>query len=102
MNLRAVRGPGSGPRAARRYGALDEQTIDGRVNGARRSSGRTGGSRWWAVAAMLPAGEALAAPSQEDCDRRNNNTYQKILECVRLDQVRAHQAALQEIADENG
>lgn len=51
---------------------------------------------------MLPAGEALAAPSQEDCDRRNNNTYQKILECVRLDQVRAHQAALQEIADENG
>ena len=55
-----------------------------------------------AVAAMLPAGEALAAPSQEDCDTRNNNTYQKILECVRLDQVRAHQAALQEIADENG
>lgn len=51
---------------------------------------------------MLPAGEALAAPSQEDCDTRNNNTYQKILECVRLDQVRAHQAALQEIADENG
>ena len=55
-----------------------------------------------ALAALLPAGEALAAPSQRACDRRNNNTYQKILECVRLDQVREHQAALQEIADENG
>ena len=55
-----------------------------------------------ALAALLPAGEALAAPSQRSCDQRNNNTYQKILECVRLDQVRAHQAALQEIADENG
>jgi Zn-dependent M28 family amino/carboxypeptidase len=55
-----------------------------------------------ALAALLPAGEALAAPSQRSCDRRNNNTYQKILECVRLDQVREHQAAFQAIADENG
>ena len=56
----------------------------------------------FAVAAMLTTGEALAAPPQEDCDGRANNTYPKILECIRLDQVRAHQAALQEIADENG
>ena len=54
-----------------------------------------------AVAAVLPAGEALAAPSQAGCDGRANNTYPKILECIRLDQVREHQAALQEIADEN-
>jgi Zn-dependent M28 family amino/carboxypeptidase len=55
-----------------------------------------------AVAAMMPAGEALAAPAQKACNVRHNNTYPKLLECIRLDQVREHQAALQEIADENG
>jgi Zn-dependent M28 family amino/carboxypeptidase len=54
-----------------------------------------------AVAAMVPAGEAVAAPSQTACNTRENNTYPKILECVRLDQVRAHQAALQAIATAN-
>jgi Zn-dependent M28 family amino/carboxypeptidase len=54
-----------------------------------------------AVAAVLPAGQATAAPSQRACDTRANNTYPKMLECVRLDQVREHQAALQRIADEN-
>jgi Zn-dependent M28 family amino/carboxypeptidase len=44
----------------------------------------------------------VAAPSQDGCDDRNNNTYAKLLECVRLDGVRAHQAALQDIADANG
>jgi Zn-dependent M28 family amino/carboxypeptidase len=56
----------------------------------------------FAVAAMASAGQAMAAPPQEDCDGRANNTYPKILECVRLDQVRAHQAALQAIATANG
>jgi Zn-dependent M28 family amino/carboxypeptidase len=56
-----------------------------------------------AVAAAVPgAGEALAAPSQAGCDARANNTYPKILECVRLGEVREHQAALQAIADANG
>jgi len=50
---------------------------------------------------MLPAGEALAAPSQAGCDDRANNTYKKLLECVRVGQVREHQAAFQEIADAN-
>jgi len=50
---------------------------------------------------MLPAGEALAAPSQTGCDDRANNTYKKLLECVRVGQVREHQAAFQEIADAN-
>ena len=54
-----------------------------------------------AVAAVLPAGEALAAPAQAGCDARTNNTYPKLLECVRLSEVRDHQAALQAIADEN-
>ncbi len=55
-----------------------------------------------AVAALMPAGEAMAVPSQKACDTRNNNTYQKILECVRLSEVREHQAAFQAIADANG
>jgi Zn-dependent M28 family amino/carboxypeptidase len=54
------------------------------------------------VAALLPAGQAVAAPTQKACDKRANNTYQKLLECVRVGQVRQHQAALQEIADDNG
>jgi Zn-dependent M28 family amino/carboxypeptidase len=53
-----------------------------------------------ALAAIIPAG-AAQAQSQTACDNRANNTYPKILECMRLGQVREHQAALQEIADEN-
>jgi Zn-dependent M28 family amino/carboxypeptidase len=55
-----------------------------------------------ALATVLPAGKAQAAPSQADCDARPNNTIPKMLECVRVGQVRAHQAALQAIADANG
>ena len=45
---------------------------------------------------------ATAAPAQTGCDARTNNTYTKMLECVRLEGVREHQAALQRIADANG
>ena len=55
-----------------------------------------------ALATALPAGKAQAAPSQADCDGRANNTPDKIIECIRVGQVRAHQAALQAIADANG
>ena len=55
-----------------------------------------------ALAALVSVNAAVAQVSQRACDRRNNNTYQKLIECIRLDQVRAHQAALQEIADANG
>jgi Zn-dependent M28 family amino/carboxypeptidase len=55
-----------------------------------------------AAAALVPAGEAVAAPSQTACDNRTNNTYAKVLECVRLGEVREHQAALQAAADQNG
>jgi Zn-dependent M28 family amino/carboxypeptidase len=41
-------------------------------------------------------------PVQQACDQRDNNTYAKLLECVRLEEVREHQAALQAIADEHG
>ena len=51
---------------------------------------------------LLPAAPAAAAPTQADCDGRTNSTYAKLLECVRVGQVRQHQAAFQAIADENG
>jgi Zn-dependent M28 family amino/carboxypeptidase len=61
---------------------------------------------WGAVAVLaigvLPAGETAAAPSQRACNTRNNNSYDKLLECVRLSRVRKHQEALQAIADANG
>jgi Zn-dependent M28 family amino/carboxypeptidase len=51
---------------------------------------------------LVAADAALAQVSQRGCDRRNNNKYKLLTECIRLDQVRAHQAALQAIADANG
>ena len=53
------------------------------------------------LAAVLPAVPATAAPSQNACETRNNNTYEKLLECLRVDEVREHQAALQVAADAN-
>ena len=55
-----------------------------------------------ALVALVSVNTASAQVSQRACDKRNNNTYQKLLNCIRIDQVRAHQAALQEIADDNG
>jgi Peptidase family M28/PA domain len=52
------------------------------------------------AALLLPVPAALAAPA-DACDRKTNNTYRKLLECVTLEGVREHQAALQEIADNN-
>jgi len=51
-----------------------------------------------ALATALSAQSSSAKPSQS-CANRTNNTYDKLLECVTLDGVRAHQAALQKIAD---
>lgn len=44
----------------------------------------------------------LAAGAPAACATRPNNTHAKLLECVTLEGVRAHQAALQAIADANG
>ena len=41
----------------------------------------------------------LAGPA--GCDIRTNDNFKKLLECVTLDGVREHQAALQDIADAN-
>jgi len=48
-----------------------------------------------ATFSITPAAVAGSA----SCDDRVNNTLEKLLECVTLDGVRAHQAALQAIAD---
>jgi aminopeptidase Y len=53
------------------------------------------------VLAVVPMANA-DAHSTDDCDEGVNNTYRKLLECVTLDGARAHQAALQAIADANG
>jgi aminopeptidase Y len=65
-----------------------------------------------AVAALLaacgggespgPTEQASAVEVSPSCESRVNNTFGKLLECVTLDGVRAHQAALQAIADANG
>ena len=43
---------------------------------------------------------SIAGPAS--CDNRVNNTQEKLQECVTIDGVREHQAALQAIADANG
>jgi Zn-dependent M28 family amino/carboxypeptidase len=50
---------------------------------------------------LVAAPAAVAAPPAQACDRRTNNTYQKLLECVTLEGVREHQAQFQKIADAN-
>ncbi len=48
------------------------------------------------VTALLPSVASAAPPS---CDNRTNNTINKLLECVTVEGVRAHQAAFQAAAD---
>ena len=52
-----------------------------------------------ALAVSWAGGSAMAGPAA--CGSRVNNTHAKLLECVTLEGARAHQAALQAIADAN-
>jgi Zn-dependent M28 family amino/carboxypeptidase len=55
------------------------------------------------VALGPPSSASLpGADSSPSCDTRTNNTLDKLLECVTIDGVRAHQAAFQAAADANG
>jgi Zn-dependent M28 family amino/carboxypeptidase len=54
------------------------------------------------VALVIPLHAGLADAGPKACEKRNNNTAAKLLECVTLEGVREHQAALQAIADDNG
>ena len=52
---------------------------------------------------MVGAPAASAAPpTAAICEARNNDNFDKLLECVTLEGVREHQAAFQAIADANG
>lgn len=51
------------------------------------------------VGSTLVAAPSGAAPSQQGCDKRSNNTYDKLLECVRVEGVLEHLEAFQAIAD---
>ena len=55
-----------------------------------------------ALAGLLIPTTVEARPGQNACERRNNNQYDKLLDCVTLAGVREHQAAFQAIADANG
>jgi Zn-dependent M28 family amino/carboxypeptidase len=54
-----------------------------------------------AVVALLATAPGATAISPEACAKRVNNVYHKLLTCVTLEGVRAHQAAFQAIADAN-
>ena len=57
------------------------------------------------AAALLPLAtseSASAGHGRAPCERRNNNSYKKLLKCVTFAGVREHQTALQAIADANG
>ncbi|MCD2443805.1 M28 family metallopeptidase [Agromyces sp. SYSU K20354] len=55
-----------------------------------------------AALALVPTGTAIAAPSAQGCENRNNTTIASLLECVDADGAMEHLEAFQEIADENG
>ncbi len=56
---------------------------------------------WWVGASLaLSTASAVAGPAA--CDNRNNNTHAKLQECVTVQGVRTHLAALQAIATANG
>jgi aminopeptidase Y len=54
-----------------------------------------------ALCALLAFSPGAVMAQAENCATRDNNTFDKLLQCVTLDGVRVHQAALQAIADAN-
>jgi aminopeptidase Y len=54
-----------------------------------------------AAPAVVVVPATLALAGDPGCDTRTNDNFKKLLECVTLDGVREHQAALQAIADAN-
>lgn len=88
---------------------LGVSTIAGAALLLASCGGGTGGAQPDTAAAQgegrLPpltkeAAESKASPTV--CKHRVNDNFQKLLECVTLEGVRRHQAALQAIADANG
>lgn len=87
-----------------------------KVRVARIRSGWTGAKAAVAAAALVGCGgggedgsstsavseRAHALGAAASCNNRVNDSFSKLLECVTVNGVRAHQAALQAIADANG
>ena len=67
---------------------------------ARRAVALTAAGATALALAIVPATAAAAAPGNA-CDKRNNNTVAKLLECVSADGAMEHLQAFQQIADEN-
>ena len=57
--------------------------------------------RYVALCALLALAPGPALAQADNCATRANNTFDKLLDCVTLEGVRSHQAALQAIADAN-
>ncbi len=66
------------------------------------TDGESGAGPSASGASLKAATSGSSSSSSSSCDARVNNTLGKLLECVTLDGVREHQAALQAIADANG
>lgn len=66
---------------------------------------RAGGAAFAAtlVGALIPAVTASAQPAQAapSCDKRTNNTFTKLLDCVSAEGALEHQRAFQRIADQS-
>ncbi len=54
------------------------------------------------IAVLCASLPGLANAQMQACDRRVNDNFNKLLECVSVDGVRSHQSVLQGIADANG
>ena len=88
-------------RGAARSTALSAVALSAALIVASCGGGDAGDGGADALGASKSRLSALSAGSAS-CDTRVNNTHAKLLECITLSGVRAHQAALQAIADANG
>jgi Zn-dependent M28 family amino/carboxypeptidase len=73
-----------------------------RVKSMKRTVGTVGVVGVMVSMTLVAAAPSAAAPAQNGCDSRTNNTQQKLLECVRLDGVVEHMTQFQAIATANG
>jgi Zn-dependent M28 family amino/carboxypeptidase len=73
-----------------------------RVKSMKRTVGTVGVVGVMVGMTFIAAAPSAAAPAQNGCDSRTNNTQHKLLECVRVDGVVEHMTQFQAIADANG
>ncbi|WP_307785480.1 M20/M25/M40 family metallo-hydrolase [Microbacterium hibisci] len=81
---------------------MNKSTTLERVKSTKRTVGAVAAVGAMVSMTLIAAAPSAAAPAQNGCDSRTNNTQQKLLECVRVDGVVEHMAQFQAIADANG